>query len=189
MAGSDVSILDWEMEEAWIEMGLGPSSPAPDAPDLELPAAVAAPTPPEHLPPVAVAAIIEAVAARTDAPTAAPSAASPDPSPTPQRPLPEHYGLQCWRCGGNNHVRSSCRRPAVLFCSGCGRRGVLSRDCCRGPRYLPRARETVPMVDRATQCDLPPPVLHHCRCCCGVRMRRGTYRPATSPYHGRPATR
>jgi len=41
---------------------------------------------------------------------------------------------QCWRCGQSGHGRGSCRRPTLLFCSRCGRVGVLSRECaCSRP--------------------------------------------------------
>lgn len=35
----------------------------------------------------------------------------------------------CWRCGKTGHNRKSCMAPAKLFCSYCGKDGILSRDC------------------------------------------------------------
>lgn len=35
----------------------------------------------------------------------------------------------CWRCGLPGHTRSSCHGPQILFCSRCGRLGILSRLC------------------------------------------------------------
>ena len=35
----------------------------------------------------------------------------------------------CWRCGETGHVRTECQGPARLFCSRCGRNGIMSRDC------------------------------------------------------------
>lgn len=40
----------------------------------------------------------------------------------------------CWRCGKRGHRRPQCRGPAKIFCSWCGREGILSRDCtCKRP--------------------------------------------------------
>lgn len=36
---------------------------------------------------------------------------------------------QCWRCGEMGHYRAACRGPAKVFCSRCGKEGVLSRNC------------------------------------------------------------
>lgn len=35
----------------------------------------------------------------------------------------------CWGCGQRGHIRRFCRRPPKLFCSRCGKEGVLTRDC------------------------------------------------------------
>lgn len=53
--------------------------------------------------------------------------------------LPVAHGL-CWRCGRPGHLRISCNRKAILFCSRCGKVGVQSRYCdCRGaPAKRPR---------------------------------------------------
>lgn len=37
----------------------------------------------------------------------------------------------CWSCGKPGHNRQECRSPKRLFCSGCGRLGMLSRNCCK----------------------------------------------------------
>lgn len=39
---------------------------------------------------------------------------------------------QCWRCGGYGHRRGVCTGSGIIFCSRCGRVGILSR-CCRCP--------------------------------------------------------
>lgn len=50
--------------------------------------------------------------------------------PTVVRPSP-----QCWRCGRPGHLRSTCNFPPAVFCSRCGKQGVMSRDCpCGKPR-------------------------------------------------------
>lgn len=35
----------------------------------------------------------------------------------------------CWGCGQRGHIRRFCRRPPKVFCSRCGKEGVLTRDC------------------------------------------------------------
>jgi len=35
----------------------------------------------------------------------------------------------CWRCKQRGHTRVQCRRPAVKFCSQCGKDGVLTAEC------------------------------------------------------------
>lgn len=39
----------------------------------------------------------------------------------------------CWRCGETGHFRTAYQNAAKLFCSRCGKEGVLSRDCCCRP--------------------------------------------------------
>lgn len=41
------------------------------------------------------------------------------------------YGDQaiCWRCGKKGHIKPFCREAQRIFCSWCGRNGVLTRDC------------------------------------------------------------
>ena len=58
---------------------------------------------------------------RTIRPT---SASGTTPSDNPPR-----TETQCWRCGQNGHIRSQCRAAPRLFCSRCGKDGVMSRDC------------------------------------------------------------
>lgn len=39
----------------------------------------------------------------------------------------------CWRCGEAGHYRNTCTGTPKLFCSRCGRKDTLSRDCpCQG---------------------------------------------------------
>ena len=35
----------------------------------------------------------------------------------------------CWGCGQRGHTRRFCRRPAKLFCSQCGKEGVMTKNC------------------------------------------------------------
>lgn len=35
----------------------------------------------------------------------------------------------CWRCKQRGHTRQNCKRPAIKFCSQCGKDGVLTKDC------------------------------------------------------------
>lgn len=71
--------------------------------------------------------------------------------PVARRPGEDVLSLdhRCWRCGGMGHRRAACRRTAILFCSGCGKPGVLSRNCCRRP-YDP------PEIPRALMSNPPP---------------------------------
>ena len=46
-------------------------------------------------------------------------------------PLQYDSRNSCWRCGQTGHFSKECRNEWRLFCSGCGRNGIQSRDCCR----------------------------------------------------------
>lgn len=35
----------------------------------------------------------------------------------------------CWKCGQKGHTRRFCRESAKLFCSQCGKEGILTRNC------------------------------------------------------------
>lgn len=35
----------------------------------------------------------------------------------------------CWGCGQRGHTRRFCRRPPKMFCSQCGKEGVLTKNC------------------------------------------------------------
>lgn len=83
---------------------------------------------------------------------------------------PGPVGQRCWRCGGWGHDRRTCRGEPVLFCSGCGRKGVMSRACCRRPEPGTLA-SSGRMIDQATQCRLLEPCLR-----CGLQGRRGAVR-------------
>lgn len=48
----------------------------------------------------------------------------------------------CWRCKQRGHSRQDCRRPALKFCSQCGKDGVLTRECHPYPGNANRAGET-----------------------------------------------
>ncbi|KAI5639578.1 hypothetical protein NE865_07944 [Phthorimaea operculella] len=39
----------------------------------------------------------------------------------------------CFSCGGENHKYTECTGRKRIFCSTCGRIGVLSRNCCKSP--------------------------------------------------------
>ncbi|XP_030752393.1 uncharacterized protein LOC115879639 [Sitophilus oryzae] len=55
--------------------------------------------------------------------------------------IPVELEAVCWRCGAVGHNRRQCQRPEIIFCSGCGTRGVLSKDCpCRRFRAQPASR-------------------------------------------------
>ncbi|XP_063921138.1 uncharacterized protein LOC135135941 [Zophobas morio] len=59
------------------------------------------------------------------------------PPPPSSRPIQPPTGatantgttVKCWRCGESGHYRSACRKRARLFCSRCGRSGIMSREC------------------------------------------------------------
>lgn len=38
-------------------------------------------------------------------------------------------GVICWKCGNSGHLRHQCRARGKLFCSRCGKEGVMSRNC------------------------------------------------------------
>lgn len=59
-----------------------------------------------------------------------------DRCPLPLR-LP-NPALLCWRCGAPGHTRGTCKGPRVLFCSKCGKLGILSRRCPCQIRTPPR---------------------------------------------------
>ncbi|KAI8129545.1 hypothetical protein CVS40_0907 [Lucilia cuprina] len=48
----------------------------------------------------------------------------------------------CYRCGEQGHTRRTCTNAQVLFCWDCGKRGVMTVDCCR------RGAETTEEVRR-----------------------------------------
>jgi len=85
--------------------------------------------------------------------------------------LPTRQLELCWNCGYPDHKRSACYRPQRLFCSKCGKVGVMSTNCCkstssrvvrtqqtRSHRLQPtRGRRTTEGTTRrstATQCNL-----------------------------------
>ncbi|KAI5651495.1 aspartyl protease domain-containing protein [Phthorimaea operculella] len=39
----------------------------------------------------------------------------------------------CFSCGGENHRYTECTGRKQIFCSTCGKIGVLSRNCCKSP--------------------------------------------------------
>lgn len=47
----------------------------------------------------------------------------------------------CWRCKQRGHNRRQCRRPARIFCSQCGKDGVLTRTCHPQPGNSARVEE------------------------------------------------
>jgi len=55
--------------------------------------------------------------------------------------LPVKKGL-CWRCGSEGHHRDNCTRPPILFCSRCGHRDRLTKNCPCMP-WLPEEGKTV----------------------------------------------
>lgn len=65
--------------------------------------------------------------------------------PAPSTPSRFDRGSVCWRCGKTGHIRSQCRSPPRLFCSHCGRNGVMTRDCgCMNSRPQENRQGTVP---------------------------------------------
>ena len=69
----------------------------------------------------------------------------------------------CWRCGRPGHRRDSCQHDPVLFCSGCGKLGVMSKNCvCRRlfpnayPPINPRHRNREePVRRKCSKCGCP----------------------------------
>lgn len=45
----------------------------------------------------------------------------------------EIHSDTCFRCGQRGHTRNRCPNRAVVFCSGCGKTGILTRNCCGFP--------------------------------------------------------
>lgn len=80
-------------------------------------------------------------------------------------------GTVCWRCGETGHTRFRCQRPHRLFCSRCGRVGILSKECpCRTDRTRKTAdaktdKRRPTMVDASTQCDLRRATETRHQCC------------------------
>lgn len=35
----------------------------------------------------------------------------------------------CWKCGQAGHTRLQCGKPPILFCSYCGKEGILTKNC------------------------------------------------------------
>ena len=62
--------------------------------------------------------------------------------------LPVRLGL-CWKCGRPGHQRDSCQAKPIIFCSACGKVGVLSVRCiCRHlfPAAAPQSRRQFPVI-------------------------------------------
>lgn len=57
----------------------------------------------------------------------------------------------CWRCGQTGHRRDTCHDTPVLFCSRCGKRDTLSRNC---PCQKKSEEVRVPTIKRLRQ-DIP----------------------------------
>ncbi|KAL3286672.1 hypothetical protein HHI36_001169 [Cryptolaemus montrouzieri] len=53
---------------------------------------------------------------------------------TPPIFLPVTQLVLCWNCGYPGHNQSKCLRKRRLFCSQCGKIGVMSTKCCRQPK-------------------------------------------------------
>lgn len=69
---------------------------------------------------------------------------TPTGSPSPSPVTPIQYSRQevCWRCGRRGHRKSQCRGTPRIFCSWCGKDGIMSRDCkCSRPGNGPRRQE------------------------------------------------
>ncbi|KAG5891769.1 hypothetical protein JTB14_006957 [Gonioctena quinquepunctata] len=70
----------------------------------------------------------------------------------------------CWRCGQPGHTRGSCQRKRpLLFCSRCGLKDILFRDCpCEAPAYS--EEEIHPRRERfsapCSRCQCPNPNQH-----------------------------
>lgn len=51
----------------------------------------------------------------------------------PRQSPQNNTSIVCWRCGEQGHFRTECTKPPKLFCSRCGKNGVMSRNCsCSG---------------------------------------------------------
>lgn len=64
---------------------------------------------------------------------------TPTVSPDGKYLLNAFYHRCCFRCGDRGHLSNSCRSEnQKLFCSGCGKLNVLSKNCCwngRTPKH------------------------------------------------------
>jgi hypothetical protein len=36
----------------------------------------------------------------------------------------------CWNCGESDHNFSACKKPKLKFCHRCGKKNVISKQCC-----------------------------------------------------------
>lgn len=43
----------------------------------------------------------------------------------------------CWKCGKEGHSAKDCRGKPIIFCSGCGILGRMSKNCCRTTGMTP----------------------------------------------------
>lgn len=58
----------------------------------------------------------------------------------------------CWRCGKQGHRRDRCINRKLLFCSRCGKVGMMSRTCkCNGSTHKSTRQDRAPVGDTVTQ--------------------------------------